>query len=88
MYIIKTFIIVNFAVVRKKVITQVLNFVLDRKIAGKVQNGEVVKIDTLTKRQPFFQIIHWLLLTFILCKVLSCALSKAKMPKVVSYISN
>ena len=49
MSIIKSFIIVTFAVVRKGVITEVLNFALDQKIAEKLQNVETVKINTLTK---------------------------------------
>ena len=49
MSIIKSFIIVTFAVVKKGVITEVLNFALDQKIAEKLQNVETVKINTLTK---------------------------------------
>ena len=47
--IIRTFIIIDFAVARKSVITQVLNVALDRKIAAKLQNVQVVKHNTLTK---------------------------------------
>ena len=84
----KTFFVVNFAVVRKSVITQVLNFALDWKIAGKLQNVEVVRVNTLTKKYLFYQIICWLHLTFILCSMLPRDLSKEKMPKAVIFLND
>ena len=46
---------VNFAVLRKSIITQALNFVFDQKIAGKLQNVEVVKTNTLQNNTFFFK---------------------------------
>ena len=75
-------------VVRKSVITRELSFALDRKIAGKLKNVEVVKINTLTKKHNIFQIIYWLLLPFVLCPVLPRAQSNAKMSKAVTFQTN
>ena len=79
---------VNFAVLRKSIITQALNFVFDQKINGKLQNVEVVKTNTLQNNTFFFQITYWLLLTFILYLVLPRAQSKANMPKTVTFQTN
>ena len=79
---------VNFAVLRKSIITQALNFVFDQKINGKLQNVEVVKTNTLQNNTFFFQITYWLLLTFILYLVLPRAQSKANMPKTVRFRTN
>ena len=75
-------------VVRKSVITRELSFALDRKIAGKLKNVEVVKINTLTKKHNIFQIIYWLLLPFVLYPVLPRTQSNAKMSKAVTFQTN
>ena len=48
--IIKTFFIVNFPVVRRSIITQILNFALGRKIVQSCKDV-VVKINTFTKKK-------------------------------------